>query len=109
MQQLLPSAKTAHAAVVIIRMRGLDQIGSTYVLVLERYAAELRANGGRLMLSGLSESVLDQLLRTETTEAIREAAIHMATPTLGESTKAALDAARTWQWERDEGNAGTVA
>ena len=109
MQQLLPSAKTAHAAVVIIRMRGLDQIGSTYVLVLERYAAELRANGGRLMLSGLSESVLDQLLRTETTEVIPEAAIHMATPTLGESTKAALDAARTWQWERDEGNAGTVA
>lgn len=108
-QQLLPSAKDARGAVVIIRMRGLDQIGSTYVLVLERYSAELRANGGRLMLSGVSESVLDQLLRTETTKAIPEDAIHMATSTLGESTKAALDAARKWQEEHEEGNAATEA
>jgi len=97
MQQLLPSAKGAHGAIVIIRMRGLDQIGSTYILVLERYAAELRANDGRLMLSGVSERVLDQLLRTETTEAIPEDAIHMATDTLGASTKAAIEAARMWQ------------
>ena len=109
MQELLPSAKTAHGAVVIIRMRGLNQIGTTYILVLERYAAELRANGGRLMLSGLSESVLDQILRTETTNAIPEDAIQMATSTLGESTKAALDAARTWQMEQMEGNAATEA
>ena len=109
MQELLPSAKTAHGAVVIIRMRGLNQIGTTYILVLERYAAELRANGGRLMLSGLSESVLDQILRTETTNAIPEDAIQMATSTLGESTKAALDAARTWQMEQMEGNGGTEA
>ncbi len=109
MQQLLPSAKGAHGAIVIIRMRGLEQIGSTYILVLERYAAELRATSGRLMLSGVSESVLDQLLRTETTQAIPEDAIHMATNTLGASTKAAIDAARTWQTEQMEGNAETEA
>lgn len=109
MQQLLTSAKTSHGTVVIIRMRGLEQIGSTYILVLERYAAELRANGGRLMISGVSEGVLDQLLRTETTKAIPENAIHMATATLGESTKAAIDAARKWQGEHEEGNGRTKA
>lgn len=96
MQQLLPSAKDAHGAVVIIRMRGLDQIGSTYILVLERYAAELRANGGRLMLSGVGQNVMDQLERTETTEAIPDGVIFMATDTLGASTRQAIEAAQNW-------------
>ena len=95
-QDLLPSAKEAQRAVVIIRIRGVDEIGSTMITVLERYAGELRANGGKLMLSGVSQNVLDQLLRTETTESIPEDIIFMATDTLGESTKDALTAANAW-------------
>ena len=48
------------------------------------------------MLSGVSQNVLDQLLRTETTESIPEDIIFMATDTLGESTKDALTAANAW-------------
>ena len=95
-QDLLPSAKEAQRAVVIIRIRGVDEIGSTMITVLERYAGELRANGGKLMLSGVSQNVLAQLLRTETTESIPEGIIFMATDTLGESTKDALTAANAW-------------
>jgi SulP family sulfate permease len=99
-QKMLPSAKKAQRAVVIARWRGNEQIGSTAITVLERYAAELRANGGRLMMSGVHENMKEQLLRTETTEAIPEDAIFMATATLGESTRAAVAAAETWLAEQ---------
>jgi SulP family sulfate permease len=95
-QDLLPDAKDAQRAVVILRLRGVDQVGSTLITVLERYAGELRANGGRLMLSGVHEHVREQLMRTETTEDIPEDGIHMATDTLGASTSEALTAARKW-------------
>jgi len=104
-QELLPSAKDAHRSVVIGRIRGTEQFGSTLITVLERYAGELRANGGRLMLSGIHENVLAQLLRTETTEDIPEDAIFMATPTVGESTKAALAAAEAWLAEQGDDEA----
>lgn len=96
LQENLPTAKAAKNAVVIVRLRGNEEIGSTYILVLERYAAELRANGGRLILSGVHEDVMDQLQRTGTTESVPEGAIFMATDILGESTKAALAAAEAW-------------
>ena len=35
------------------------------------FDSELRANGGRLMLSGVHENVYEQLLRTETTESVK--------------------------------------
>jgi SulP family sulfate permease len=95
-QERLPSAKNARRAVVVIRIRGREEVGSTLIAVLERYAGELRANGGRLMLSGVHEDVLAQIQRTETTESVPEDAIYMATPTLGESTRAALSAAEAW-------------
>jgi SulP family sulfate permease len=108
-QDLLPSAKEAHHAVVIIRIRGVDQVGTTMITFMERYAGELRANGGKLMLSGVSQNVLDQILRTETTESVPEDSIFMATDTLGESTRDALAAAEAWlaqakvQMEPDDG------
>mgnify|MGYP001822094394 CR=1 FL=1 len=104
LQELLPSAKNAQRAVVIGRMRGTTQIGSTLVAVLERYAAELRANGGRLILTGVHDNVKEQLFRTETTESIPESSIFMATPTLGESTKAGLAAAEAWLAEQMAGD-----
>jgi len=95
-QEMLPSAKESQRAVVIVRLRGMAEVGTTMISIMERYAAELRANGGRLMLSDVHENVLAQLLRTETTESIPEDAIHMATDILGESTKAAFAAAQEW-------------
>jgi SulP family sulfate permease len=95
-QELLPSAKVAQRAVVIIRIRGVDEVGSTMITVTERYAEELRVSGGKLMLSGVSQNVLAQLVRTETTESVPEDAIFTATDTLGESTKGALTAAKEW-------------
>ena len=101
-QELLPSAKEAKRAVVIIRMRGVDQVGTTMIAVAERYARELHANGGRLMLSGVHETVLEQLRRTETTDDIPEEAIYMATAVIGESTRAAMAGAQEWLASEEE-------
>jgi SulP family sulfate permease len=108
-QELLPSAKEAQQAVVIGRIRGTEEVGSTLIAVFERYAGELRANGGRLMLSGVNENVKKQLERTETTESIPEDAIFMATKIVGESTRAAVAAAEAWLAEQEPSEAAVEA
>jgi SulP family sulfate permease len=99
LQDQLPDAKKAHNAVVIFRMRNSSEIGSTFVLAAERYAAQLQANGGKLLLSGVTERVREQLVVTETTETISEEDLYMATDVIGESTRAAIDAAYKWLLE----------
>jgi SulP family sulfate permease len=96
LQEKLPDAKHAQRAVVIFRMRNSLEIGSTFVLSAERYAEQLKKNGGKLLLSGVSEKVKNQLIVTETTETISEEDFFMATEVIGESTRAAIAAARAW-------------
>lgn len=96
MEALLPQVKGARRAVVILRLQGVSQIGSTFILVLERYAQKLQANDGKLILSGVSEKVKEQLDRTETTEMIPEVDIFLSSGRLGGSTKAAIEAANRW-------------
>jgi len=95
-EALLPKAQEAQRAVVILRLLGRIQIRSTLIIILERYAQKLQSNGGKLILSGVSEKVKEQLDKTETTETIPEEDIFMATNKLGESTKAAIEAANLW-------------
>lgn len=102
---MLPKAQDTHRAVVILRLRGRIQIRSTFILVLERYAQKLQANDGKLILSGVSKKVKEQMDRTETTETIPEDDIFMASNELGASTKAAIEAANAWL----EGNAKNVS
>ena len=96
LQDQLPDAKNTHNAVVIFRMRNSSEIGSTFVLAAERYAAQLQANGGKLLMSGVTERVREQLIVTETTETISEDDLYMATNVIGESTRAAIEAAYEW-------------
>jgi SulP family sulfate permease len=96
LEERLPEVGEAQRAVVILRLRGRSQIGSTLIKVLERYAQQLQTNGGKLMLAGVGDHVLDQLRKTETTETIPEEDIFMATDTLGGATIKALAAAEKW-------------
>ncbi|MEJ1088615.1 SulP family inorganic anion transporter [Microbacterium sp. Mu-80] len=47
-------------AVVILRLRGKEALGSTFLRAVAAYAERLRSAGGTLMISGVSESVLAQ-------------------------------------------------
>ena len=96
LEEHLPQVGDARRAVVILRLRGRTQIGSTFVRVLERYAQQLQANDGKLMLAGVGEHTLEQLRKTETTDTIPEGDIFVATDTLGGATLEALAAAEEW-------------
>jgi SulP family sulfate permease len=96
MEDLLPSPEEAGEAVVILRLRGRDEVSSTFIEVIERYAQQLQAKGSKLLLAGVDEHIKTQLDNTETTETIAEEDIFLATETLRESTNAALEAAKQW-------------
>jgi len=95
-EALLPEVAGARRAVVAINMRGKGEIGSTLITVLQRYAQELRANDGRLMLVGVDSDVRDQLAKTGVLPLIGEENIFIATPQLGEALNQAVAAANAW-------------
>jgi SulP family sulfate permease len=96
MGDLLPSAIKAQGAVAIIRLRGKDSIGSTFIQIMERYSAALQKNGGKLMFSGVSENVYDQLEKTEMIELLGEENVFPDSSKLLYSSKQALKAANAW-------------
>jgi SulP family sulfate permease len=96
LEHALPDPTGTARAVVVLRLRGRQDIGSTFILVLERYAEKLRRNNGKLILAGVSQPVKEQIDRTETTEAIPDEDIFLASDQLGQSMLAADQAARAW-------------
>jgi len=96
LEQILPLPLEARRAVVILRLRGHEDVGSTLIGVMERYAQKLQENGGKLLLCGVSEGVRERLEHTETTDTIPGEDIFMAEDRLGSSTQKALAAAKEW-------------
>jgi SulP family sulfate permease len=96
LERLLPDVGRAERAVVILSLRGREDIGSTFIRVLERYQDRLRKNGGKLILAGVHENVLKQLEATETTDDIPRDDIYVATSRVGASIQAAMEAADAW-------------
>jgi hypothetical protein len=69
-EEHLPDPTGAQNATVIIRMRDRDELGSTFIRVIERYASKVKETGNRLMLAGVSKEALDQLKGTGVLEVI---------------------------------------
>jgi SulP family sulfate permease len=92
----LPDAGEARRAVVIIRLRDRDEVGSTFIRLIERYAQSLQTAGSKLMLEGLNERVLEQLEETDILELLGRENVFLAQPHFGESLKEALAAAERW-------------
>ena len=108
----LPAVKQAERAVVILRLRAQDSVGSSFIAVVERYAQQLKARGGKLMLAGVHPKIKGQLDRTGTTDEILGAEnVFEATTTVGASTRAAYAAAQRWLQETqiESGNQGEEA
>jgi SulP family sulfate permease len=64
LEKKLPSPDGTQRPVVILILRGMDDLGSTVIGTLHRYAASLYACNGKLMLVGVSPSLHNQLQRT---------------------------------------------
>jgi SulP family sulfate permease len=87
--------ETRHA-VVILRLRGRTDLGSTVLTVMGRYADGLREVNSRLMLSGVGEHTLDEFEKTGLIKTFGRGNVFKATDRAGESTLAALAAAEQW-------------
>lgn len=87
-----PDADAA-GAFVILRLRGTDELGVTFLTMLRRYATELRAAGATLMVAGIGTRVSSQLAATGVREVIGAENVFPAHPRLGDATHEALAAA----------------
>jgi SulP family sulfate permease len=92
----LPDDTGTRQAVVILRLRDRDEVGSTFVRILDRYARSLQARGGKLMLVGVGNQVYAQLERTGVLDDIGRENVFLAQPKLGDSLLAAYTAASAW-------------
>jgi anti-anti-sigma regulatory factor len=86
----------AHGSVVIIRLRDRDEVGSTFIRILKRYARSLQQQGNLLMLEGLNERVLEQLQKTDTLSLIGAKNVFLANRRFGLSAVQAYSAAEAW-------------
>ncbi len=78
LEEDLPQVDQTEHAVVMLSLRGHTDLGSTFIVVLERYAQALQARGNRLMLIGVSPAVYEQLKETECLQVLGEKNVFMA-------------------------------
>lgn len=95
-ESLLPDVGEARRAVVIISLRNREEMGSTLVRVISRYAKKLDETGNKLMLATVNEHIMEQLEKTELEGLLGEEDVFVETNILGESVLAAYKAAELW-------------
>ena len=100
-EQLPAVTEESRHAVVIVGMRGETDFGSTFLEVLARYARSLQAQHSKLMLTGISPTVRDQIDRTGTVKVIGRENIYMATDEIGRALLDTMDAAEAWIAEQE--------
>lgn len=81
-------------AVVILRLRGKDAVGSTFLRTIDAYARRVRAAGGTLLLCGVSRSVYEQLRSTGMLQRFGADHVFIERPRLGASLQEAVSTAR---------------
>lgn len=102
MSQLPVASEQSRGAVVILRLRGADDLGSTIITALLRYRADLAAAGCSLLLCGVGDDAMRQLRASGALAMFDESRVFAATPLVSESLTAALARARELvQIERD--------
>ncbi|WP_105566822.1 SulP family inorganic anion transporter [Microbacterium halophytorum] len=88
--QLPSPGASAPGGAVVIRLRGTEELGVTFLTMLRRYAGELRGAGATLMLTGVNERVSGQLRATGIIDAIGSDNVFAMRPRLGDALESAL-------------------
>jgi SulP family sulfate permease len=94
--RLLPSARGVSRPVVVVRLRGQHDLGSTFFKVISGYAVQVREQGGRLLLAGVEPDVETRLHRTGLIKSIGEENVFPAGNIFGESILEAERIGRAW-------------
>ncbi len=84
-------------SVVVLRLRGKQDLGSTFVQALIRYRENLEAVGSHLVLAGVGDRVLEQLTATGALETLGRENVFAAKADLGASLTRALERAHALQ------------
>jgi SulP family sulfate permease len=93
----LPAPTDAsHNAVVILRLRGRADLGTTVMDVLGRYAAAVTATGSKLVIVSASERVQEQLRVTGVTDLITPENVYTGDERVGATFKRAYADAERW-------------
>ena len=95
-EEHLPEVGDAQGTAVILRLRGRNEIGSTFLRVINRYAKSIQANDGKLILVGVSQQVYTQLQKTGLLDDLGSENVYRATSIVGDSAITALEDARQW-------------
>jgi len=93
----LPSVvPTSVNSVVILRLRGRSDLGTTFMDVLLRYGRALADNDSRLMIVSADERIIEQLEVTGITSLIGADSIYPGDDRVGATVKRAYADAMTW-------------
>jgi len=94
----LPAPDTDSAdSVVVLRLRGKEDLGSTFIRMIVGYRDSLTSVGAHLVLTGVGDRLLAQLRNTGTLAELGESNVFPASPQLGASLHAGLRRARDLQ------------
>ncbi len=103
-EEALPDVEESSTdAVVILRLRGRTDLGSTFMDVLLRYTEELTAVGSKLVLVSADESIDHQLVASGVRSAVGDDNIYEADIWIGATLKRAHADAVEWIDERSPG------
>ncbi|MGQ9872795.1 STAS domain-containing protein [Leptodesmis sp.] len=99
-EQLPKVTENSRHAVVILRLRGETNLGSTFLDVLSRYGEALRSQKSLLMLVGVAPSVRRQLERTGMLRSLGHENVFLSDSLVGYGLEEAVDTAEAWIAER---------
>lgn len=96
-EEILPDVvDTTNDSVVILRLRGRTDLGSTFMDVLRRYAEELNATDSKLVIISADERIHEQLAVTRVTLAVGSENIYTSDEWVGATLKRAYAEAIDW-------------
>ncbi len=101
MENRLPEASGARNAVVLLGIRGHQDVGSTLIVVLERYVRQLHANGNRLIVVGASPQIRRQFDDTGISALIGKESIYGEDKQIGYALALGYADAVRWLRARD--------
>ncbi len=87
----LPEVRGTRKAVLVVRLRGRGELGSSAIGLLRRWAQQLQEGGGALLLAGVGKDMGDQLERTGLAELLGPNSIFPARSMVYRSTEQAFE------------------
>ena len=96
-EDLLPSVQdTTERSVVILRLRGRTDLGSTFMEVLRRYGEDLAQANSKLVLISGDDRILEQLAVSRVTDVVEPGDVYSSDEWLGKTVKIAHRDAQAW-------------